>query len=118
MDTPSAVVAFSQSEKIKAGLIWASQAVEMVTGLPDHNKPGAEKIVTALVSMVANEIHLGMKIAPHEHWQSALKHINNAMVMLNSNVTHEAPFHLSKALSHVTSIGQAAMTRLREQGLV
>ena len=118
MDTQSAIIAFSQSEKIKAGLIWTSQTIEMLMGLPDQNKPGAEQIITALVSMVANEIHLGMKIAPHEHWQSALKHINNAIVMLNSNIAHDAPFHLSKALSHVTSIGQAAMTRLREEGLV
>lgn len=118
MDTKAAIVAFSQSEKIKAGLIWASQAVEMVMGLSEQNKPGAKQVITALVSMVANEIHLGMKIAPHEHWQSALKHINNAIVMLNSNITHDAPFHLSKALSHVTSIGQAAMGHLREDNLV
>ena len=118
MDTQSAILAFSQSEKIKAGLIWTSQTIEMVMGLPEQNKPGAEQIITALVSMVANEIHLGMKIAPHEHWQAALKHINNAIVMLNSKVIHDAPFHLSKALSHVTSIGQTAMTHLREDSLV
>ena len=118
METQSAILAFSQSEKIKAGLIWASQTIEMVMGLPEQNKPGAQKIITALVSMVASEIHLGMKLAPHDHWESSLKHINNAVVMLNSNVIHDAPFHLSKALSHVTSIGQAAMTRLREDGLV
>jgi len=118
MDTQSAIVAFSQSEKIKAGLIWASQTIEMVMGLPEQNKPGAEQIVTALVSMIANEIHLGMKIAPNEHWEASIMHINNALVMLNSKVTHDAPFHLSKALSHITSIGQTAMTRLREGGLV
>ncbi len=118
MDTQSAILAFSQSEKIKAGLIWTSQTIEMVMGLADQDKPAAEQIITALVSMVASEIHLGMKIAPHEHWEAALKHINNAIVMLNSHVSHDAPFHLSKALSHVTSIGQTAMTRLREDGLV
>jgi hypothetical protein len=118
MDTQSAILALTQSEKIKAGLIWTSQTIEMVMGLPEQNKPGAEQIITALVSMVANEIHLGMKIAPNEHWQAALGHINNAIVMLNSKVIHDAPFHLSKALSHVTSIGQTAMTHLREHGLV
>ncbi len=97
MDTQSAILAFSQSEKIKAGLIWASQTIEMVMGLPDQNKPGAQKIIAALISMVSNEIHLGMKIAPNEHWESSVKHINNAIVMLNSNVVHDAPFHLSKA---------------------
>jgi len=118
MDTQSAILAFWQSEKIKAGLIWASQAIEMAMGLPDQNKSSAEQVITALVSMVANEIHLGMKLSPNEHWESALRHINNAIVMLNSNVSHDAPFHLSKALSHVTSIGQTAMTHLKEDGLV
>ena len=118
MDTRSAILALSQSEKIKAGLIWTSQTIEMVMGLPDQNRPDAEQIITALVGMVVNEVHLGMKIAPHEHWESVLKHINNATVMIHSNVTHDAPFHLSKALSHVTSIGQAAMTLLRKDGLV
>jgi hypothetical protein len=90
----------------------------MAMGLPDQNKPGAEQIITALVGMVSNEINLGMKIAPSEHWEASLKHINNATVMLNSKVIHDVPFHLSKALSHVTSIGQTAMTHLREDGLV
>lgn len=118
MDTQSAILAFSQSEKIKAGLIWTSQTIEMVMGLPEQNKPGAEQIITALVGMVTNEIHLGMKLAPNEHWETALRHINNAIVMLNSKVIHDVPFHLSKALSNVTSIGQTAMTRLRRDGLV
>ena len=118
MDTQSAILAFSQSEKIKAGLIWTSQTIEMDMGLPDQHKPGAEQIITALVSMVANEINLGMKLAPNEHWEAALKHINNAIVMLNSKVVHDVPFHLSKALSHVTTIGQTSMTHLREDGLV
>jgi len=118
MDTQSAILAFSQSEKIKAGLIWTSQTIEMVVGLTEQNKPGAEQIVAALVGMVTNEIHLGMKLAPNEHWETALMHINNAVVMMNSKVIHDVPYHLSKALSHVTSIGQSAMTRLRGEGLV
>jgi hypothetical protein len=118
MNTQSAILALSQSEKIKAGLIWTSQTIEMAMGLPEQNKAGAEQIISALVSMVANEIHLGMKIAPNEHWKAALKHINNAIVMLNSKIIHDVPFHLSKALSHVTSMGQTAMTGLREDGML
>jgi len=118
MDTRAAIFAFSQGEKIKAGLIWTSQTIEMVMGLPDHNRQDSERIISALLGMVTNEIHLGMKIAPHGGWEAALQHINNASVMIQSNVTHDAPFHLSKALSHVTSIGQEAMTALSENGLI
>lgn len=118
MDTRASILALSQSEKIKAGLIWVSQAIEMITGLPEQNREGAEKLVIALVGMVSSEIQLGRQIAPHDGWEAALKHINTATVMLHSHVVHDAPFHLSRALSQVTNVGQAAMTRLGEAGLL
>jgi len=118
MDTRSAILAFSQSEKIKAGLIWTSQAIEMVMGLSEESRLKSEQIISALLGMVTNEIHLGMKIAPHERWGSVLQHMNNATVMIHSNVMHDAPFHLSKALSQVTSIGQSAMKALTQKGLL
>lgn len=118
MDTRSAVLALSQSEKIKAGLIWATQTIEIASGLPEQEKSVSQNIISALVGMISNEIHLGMKVAPHQNWEIALKHINNASVMIHSNVIHDAPYHLSKALSQVTSIGQAAMTQLHEGGIM
>ena len=115
MDTRPAVIAFSQSEKIKAGLIWATQTVEMNNGLAEHNKTGSQQVIGALVSMVANEVQVAMKMAPDERWEAATKHLNNALAMIHSNVAQEATFHLSRALSQVTSIGQTAMTQLVEE---
>ena len=115
MDTRSSVIAFSQSEKIKAGLIWASSTVEMNSGLAEHDKTGSQQVIGALVSMVANEVQVAMKMAPDKRWEEALKHLNKALVMIHSNVAQEATFHISRALSQVTSIGQTAMTRLVEQ---
>ncbi len=118
MNTRSSILALSQSEKIKAGLIWTSQTIEISMGLPENRKQGGDQIISSLLGMVANEIHLGMKVAPHKGWEAALKHINTATVMINSNVIQDAPYHLSKALSQVTGIGQEAMTALNKEGLV
>ena len=118
MDTRSSVISFSQSEKIKAGLIWASSTGEMNNGLAEQDKAGSQQVIGALVSMIANEIQVAMKMAPDERWEEALKHLNKALVMIHSNVAQEATFHISRALSQVTSIGQTAMTQLVEQSVL
>ena len=53
-----------------------------------------------------------------ERWDMVMKHIETAGVMVNSNVAHDATFHLSKALSQVTSIGHESMTLLAENSLL
>ncbi|MEN8246605.1 MAG: hypothetical protein ABFS43_17090 [Thermodesulfobacteriota bacterium] len=118
METRQSVIAFSQSEKIKAGLIWATQTVEMNNGLAEHDKTGSQQVIGALVSMVANEVQVAMKMAPDERWEEAITHLNKALVMIHSNVAQEATFHLSRALSQVTSIGQTAMTSLMEDKIL
>ena len=87
-------------------------------GIPEPDKRGSQSIISALLNMIANEIHVVMKMAPHDRWEEAMKHINTALVMLNSNVAHDAPFHLSKALSQVTTIGHESMTLLTEERLL
>jgi len=38
--------------------------------------------------------------------------------MINSNVAHEAGYHLTQALTQVTTIGQRSMTILKDDGLL
>lgn len=118
MQTRSAILAYSISEKVKTGLLWATQLVEMHAGLGEAERPAATPMLRALVAMVANEIHLANKLSAEDQWQSADKHLNLALVMIESGVPQEATFHLAKALSHVTSIGQRSMSCLIDQGLL
>jgi hypothetical protein len=118
MRVKQAIIAFSQSEKLKSGLIWASQIIEVYSGLPESEKPGAERVLKILINMIATEIHVAKKTAPHEVWQDAEKDIDTAMVMMSSGVTHESGFHLTKALTKVTTIGQQSMTLLTGKGLL
>jgi hypothetical protein len=118
MQTDQAIKAFSQSEKLKAGLIWASQIVETYVALPEPEKPGAERILKILIGMVASEIHIAKNAAPHEIWLAAEKDLNTALVMLNSGVAHDSGYHLTQALSKITTIGQQSMSLLVDKGLL
>jgi len=118
MHVNQAIIAFSQSEKLKSGIIWASQIIEMYIGLSDSEKPGAERVLITLINMIASEIHVAKKTAPHKIWQDVEKDINTALVMLNSGVTHEAGYHLTQSLTKVTTVGQQSMILLTDEGLL
>jgi hypothetical protein len=118
MKTDEAIMAFCQSEKIKAGLIWTSQTSELLLGLPEEQKKGAEKTIHVLLNMVFQEVHLAKALARHEAWSEAEPHIEKALIMISSGVGHEANVHLSKALSKITNIGQQSMSLLKDRDLL
>ena len=118
MEVKTAVAAFSQSEKIKSGLLWVSHALEVFSHLTEPDKRGAEKMIKLMVGQIAGEIHLIGRITGLASWKDASGHMDKALVMINSGVAAEAGFHLTRAMSHVTNIGQRSMTRLREEGLL
>ncbi|MBT8369950.1 MAG: hypothetical protein KJO34_03240 [Deltaproteobacteria bacterium] len=118
MQINQAIKAFSQSEKLKSSLIWATQMVEVTIALAESEKPGAERVLKTFISMIGNEINIAKKAAPHDIWLDAEKDLNTAMVMLNSGVAHEVGYHLTQALSKVTTIGQQSMTLLVNDGLL
>jgi hypothetical protein len=118
MQTNQAIIAFSQSEKLKAGLIWATQMIEVTLALPEFEKSGAERMLKTLISMIGNELVIARKAAPHAKWLEAEKDVDTAMVMLNSGVAHDSGYHLTQALSKVTTIGQQTMTLLVDKGLL
>ena len=118
MQTNEAIKAFSQSEKLKAGLIWATQIAEVYLALPESEKPGAERILKTLIGMIASEINIAKNAAPHEIWLQAEKDLNTAQVLLNSGVAHDTAHHLTQALSKATTIGQQSMSLLVERGLL
>ncbi len=118
MNRQQALMAFAQGDKIKAGIIWASQMVEQAAGLDYPARLGAEPLVRSLLQMIAHEVHLAAKLSPHPAWPAAVKSMDLAIVMSQSGVIQEASFHLTQALSHVTTIAQQAMIILQQEGLI
>jgi hypothetical protein len=118
MDNRQAIISFSQSEKIKSGLIWCSQCVQIIQNLPASEQPGASKMLQALASMIGTEAQISKQASKDPVWTEVDKFVNNARVMIESGVVGEAEYHFTQALSQVNRIGQKAMTHLIEQGLL
>ncbi len=118
MTPKEAIVAFAQSEKIKTGILWLNQNLELLAGLPEPDKVGAERIIRTNVSMLFNEVQLAKRLVPDSPWAELEKPMNTAIVMMNSGVIQEAGFHLTQALTATTSIGQRSMTLLKSEGLL
>lgn len=118
MQVGEAVMAFSQSEKVKAGLIWVSQGVEGLRSLTEDEMRGAARSLRMILNMVVQELQLARKIGGDAPWEETQKHLEKALIMMNSGVPEEAVFHITRALSEVTSIGQRAMSLLKEEGIL
>ena len=118
MRTQEAIMAFAQSEKVKSGIIWASQALELIRGLPEHEKQGSERTIKTIIHMISHEVRLARKIGQDPVWKEIERSIDQAMIMINSGVAPDSVTHLTQALSHVTGIGHRSMSFLKEQGLL
>jgi hypothetical protein len=118
MKIDEAIMAFSQSEKIKAGIIWTNQILEIVQAQPQSERSGSTTLVNALLNMVAQEIGLAKNLAPQGQWAEAEAPLERALTMINSGVPQEAPAHLGKALSKITNIGQRSMSLLKDEKLL
>jgi hypothetical protein len=113
-----AIMAFSQSEKIKAGLIWVSQTLNLLEGFAGGEKVGGEKVINAVLNMVGHEIKLASVVGGDCGWEEIEPYLERTRVMLHSGVGGEANAHLSKALSKITNIAHESMSLLKAKGLL
>ena len=75
------VMAFCQSEKIKSGIIWVSQSVQLLLGLHEPERSGGERMVKVLLEMVLSEVSLAETLVGAEEWEAARGHLERAAVM-------------------------------------
>ncbi len=113
-----AITALTQSEKIKTGIMWTTQNLEVLAGLPEPERTGAERIIRTNLHMLYNEVMLADRLAHADVWEAVKRSVNDALVMANSGVIQEAAFHLTQAVSQVTTVSQRCMTLLKEEGLL
>ncbi len=118
METRQAIISFSQSEKVKSGLIWCSQCVHILQNMPVPEQQGALRLLQALIAMIANETHLARQASGDPIWLEVDKFLGSARVMVDSGVAHEADYHFTHALSQVNRIGQKSMMHLIDQKLL
>ncbi len=118
LEVKDAITLFSQSEKIKVGLIWASQMIEMALNLSQNERSGAERMIQNLLNMIIQEAGIGNRIMTTGEWQDIQSLVQRAITMVDSGVTEEAIYHLTRALSKTTNFGSMALSSLKERGLM
>jgi hypothetical protein len=118
MDSKEAILAFTQSEKIKAGIIWVTQALAFLIRLPEKNRRSGERMAHVFIGSLLHDVHLASRVAADQKWREVEKNVDLALVMLDSGVASEAGYHLTKALSCVTDIGQRSMSYLKKENLL
>ena len=118
METDKEIISFSQSEKVKGGIIWTTQALNMLQSLDGSEQKGGEQVISILIQMISQEAKFAKGVTGDDQWDEVDPYIEKAILMINSGVSNEATMHLSKALSHVTNIGQRSMSNLRDKGLI
>lgn len=114
----NAVIEYAQSEKLKTGLIWIIQVVESAATLKVHENQNASSFIQILLRLATQETRIARRMIRTEEWDDIERHIDMAIVMVNSGVTSEASFHLTKALSGVTTLAERSMSLLKRHGLL
>ena len=118
MTPKTAVTTLTQGEKIKSGIIWANEVAGTLPGLGPGEKAGAEKTLVALIRMIGFEAVLTRRNTGNDAWMDVEKDLDMALVMIHSGVSHEATFHLNKALHKTTSLTQKSMAYLIDKGIL
>ena len=118
MKIDQAIISYSQSEKVKTGIIWVSQCLDRLQGFRGDEKKGSEIPVHLLLNMIGHEINLAMNVTHDKDWAEVKPHLERALIMFDSGVGPESGLHLSKALSKVTNISQRSMEFLKKEGLL
>jgi hypothetical protein len=118
METRKAIMAFSQSEKIKAALISLSQVLEMVQHLSPEERRGAERVFRMNLSATVQEVRLARTLAGQGEWDEIESLLDRALIMMDSGVGQEGLIHLARAISRVTTVGQRSMGFLKEGGFI
>jgi hypothetical protein len=118
MEIREAVMAFSQSEKIKSGIIWISTLLGTLEGEESLKKSGIEGAVKILLGMTIHEVALARNMTGDQSWSQVEKELDRALVMMNSGIASESISQLTRALSVVTTMGDRSMTLLMEKGVI
>ena len=116
-DIKQAISAYTQSEKVKSGLIWITQVAGQVAVMDGPGRQQGMMLLKTLAHLVADESDLAGRITGDRSWHDIAKKINLALVMINSGVPEETGYHLARALTQVTRIGGQAASVLKSQGL-
>jgi hypothetical protein len=118
MTEKEAILAFMMGERLKSGLIVATQLAMAIEGFLDHEKQGANRVFSVFLRSLYKDIGLAHKISPQAEWAEIRKELDSGLTMVESKVSHGAIENLSRAISQTTTVSSRAMAFLKEKGLL
>jgi len=68
--------------------------------------------------MISQEVMVARNLTKEDLWDEVEKHLEMALIMINSQMVPESGFHLTQALTQVTSLAQRSMSFLKDEGLL
>ncbi len=118
MTEKEAILGFMMGERMKAGLITASQLAMVIEELTGSEKEGANKVFSTFLMSLYRDIGLAHKVSPQEEWAMIRQQLDSGLVMVDSNVSHGSMDNFSRAISHAATISHRTMSFLQEKGLL
>lgn len=118
MNAKQLILEFQYSEKIKSQLIIGSTILAHVEALKGEERVGGEKILKAYLQLLLTEIRIAWNVVRSISYHGAEKNVTECIGRLEmGDLAHVNPC-ISKALSHITTSCEAAMTNLQKDNLL
>lgn len=118
MTEKEAILGFMMGERIKSGLIVANTLLAVVDGLPPMDRKGGERVISAYLGLLANELVVAGRVSPQEDWNGVAKSLERAHVKVESGIAFEATSDLTDATSKAVTVSHRTMSHLQEKGLL
>lgn len=114
MDKKSAVSAFQYGERSKSELLIASQLISVLSGLKDAERTGGKKIVLQALESIRIELQFAFRASNMHEFQRSIDSLNTAISYVEGNDLDSAIIQIGSAISHATTVAQAAWEELEK----
>jgi hypothetical protein len=118
MDLKTAVKSYQFAERAKSELIVCSQLTIALAGFPDHEKPGAKRMLILVLESVRAELEFAFRDTDRAEFGKAIGLLSEAISQVESDQYGAASLKLSESISAATTAAQGAWQVLSENGLI
>ena len=118
MDVKDAVISFQYAERIKSGLIIASELVDEVAAMDYEERKGARKLLIHFMNALLGEIRIAYNASKLNFFKEAGLIFEEVIENIRSEKYEEALRSISYAVSSATTGGEIAANILKENEML
>jgi len=119
MDTKTAIITYQYSERVKSGLIIATQLLEQLRRLKnDEELSGGKKILIWYLEGLIKELRIAMNVLGESGYRDIERKMMEAIGEIQLSQYQEAQRSFSESISMATTSCQSSMSFLIEKKLL